>query len=532
MMGGGGGGVSDGLSLVDALCPTPVDPPPTKQLRLTRTQYLAALEQLFGPTVVAAVRTSALPDPHVRRFSSELEEVSTAEVEAFDALAFELAFFVADRPAELRALEPCLGTAPVTPSCVQTFFQRFGRAVFRRPMNSADLQRLQQAYDLGATTSAAEGVGTTLLFALTDFEFLYRLEQDGAGTTLLTLTDQELASRLSFTLWNAPPDALLSAAADRGFTPTELEAQVDRLLADRRARATLSRFYDEWLGTTRLPPLAPSFQTADPVRLQAAMVQELRDFTNAVTFDENGSYRDLLTDRRFFTDDAELATLYGVAKPTAGRPTLLPATERAGVLTRAAWLMTAPVKRSNAGHLIKRGVRIGELICRPLPPPNPNLFPPNDPADPATNPNANVRERFHALTSQPQCAGCHDRIDNWGGSFSHYGSAGQFLQSESIFDAQGAVANQVRVDATSRPDLDRTFEPGAVDAVEVSVRLGASASGPQCMAKQLANAFTGRAYTPADGCWVEPASVALQHGSIKSGLKALVLAPQFRLKKL
>lgn len=524
--------MSDGLSLVDTLCPSPVEPPPTKQLRLNRTQYLAALEQLFTPTVLAAVRTSALPDPRVRRFSSELEEISTAEVDAFGSIAFELAFFVADHPTELRALEPCLGTAPVTPACVQTFFQHFGRKVFRRPMSASDLQRLQRAYDLGAMTSVAEGVGTTLLFALTDFEFLYRVEAEGTGAALLTVTDHELATRLSFALWNTPPDALLSAAADRGFTPAELDAQVDRMLADPRARTTLGRFYDEWLGTTHLPPLAPTFQTADPIRLQAAMVQELRDFTNAVTFDENGSYRDLLTDRRLFTDDPELATLYGVSKPSAGHPTTLPAAERAGVLTRAAWLMTAPVKRSNAGHLIKRGVRIGELICRPLPPPNPNLFPPNDPADPATNPNANVRQRFHALTSQPQCAGCHDRIDNWGGSFSHYGSAGQFLQGESIFDAQGAVANVVPVDASSLPDLDRTFEPMAADAVEVSTRLGASASGPQCMAKQLANAFSGRAFTTADGCWVEPASLALQRGSIKSGVKALVLAPQFRLKKL
>jgi hypothetical protein len=527
-----GGGTPIDDSLVPKLCQTPTEPAKTKQLRMNRTQYVNALSTLFTPAAIAQARLTTLPPTRVRHYSSEIEEVSSAEVEAYHAIAFELAFYVADRPSELAALEPCLGTAPITPACVTTFLTNFGRRVFRRPMSAADLTYLRSAYALGAAATPAEGIGTMILTALTDYEFLYRVEFNGTGNSLLTLTDHELATRVAFALWNAPADAALSAAADRGLTSMELDAQLDRMLADPKAKVAIGRFYDEWLGTTQLPPLGGFVTTTDPVRLQASMVKELRDFTTHITFDRDGSYRDLLTDRSMFTDDAELAALYGVVRPAAGQAAQLPAGERAGVLTRAGWLMTAPVKRSNAGHVIKRGVRIGELLCRPLPPPDPSLFPSNDPADPATNPNLAVRERFETLTRQPQCAGCHDRIDNWGGSFGHYSSAGQYISTESVFDAQGMTTASLRVNSVSSPDFDATFEPAAMNALDFSQRLGASQSGAQCMAKQLATNFSGRPFTDQEGCWVEQASRALQGGSIKSAIKALMTAPEYRLKKL
>ncbi len=518
------------------LCPTPTQPAPTVQLRLTRGQYLNAIAALLpaGAVAAAAAELASLPQSRAGRFSSQQAEVSTSEVDAYHAVAFKVAFEVADHPSQLGALEPCLASTPISASCVQTFLARFGRRAFRRPMGAADLQHLLRAYQLGSGTSPEEGVGAVLYTVLTDFEFLYRVEHSGTRAAgpgeVWVLTDHELASRLAFALWDAPPDDALLDAADRGLDGAALSAELDRLLADPRARPTLARFYTEWLGVTASPTVPAYLKASDPAALGAAVRRELEAFVTRVTLDEQGSYRDLMTRPTAVIDEPQLAALYGLPPSAVGQVVTLPAAERAGVLTRAGWLFTPAVKSSNAGHVIKRGVRFSEVLCRPLPPPDPNLFPPDNPADPATAPGMTIRERFGALTAQAQCKGCHVRLDSWGGAFGRYGSAGQHLDGEVVFDAAFAPTQTLTIDASAQADLDETLEPRVDGALELSARLGESLSGPQCLAKQLSTHLSGRGYTPAEGCWVEAASQALQRGSIRSAIVALLTAPELRLK--
>jgi hypothetical protein len=228
--------------------------------------------------------------------------------------------------------------------------------------------------------------------------------------------------------------------------------------------------------------------------------------------------------------DPELARLYGVTASQTGSVQLPP--ERAGLLTRAAWLTTPEVKSSNAGHIIKRGARMAGIVCDSLPPPDPALFPAQDPADPSTSPTKPIRERFWEKTSQSQCVACHTKIDAWGGAFGHFGSGAEAIATETVYGTSGAADVELTIDARAFPNFDTVRDPQVDGAVDFSTRLASSVTGPQCFAKQLATRFSGRVFTPSDGCWVDRGARALQSGSIKSAIKALLTAPEFRLKKL
>ena len=94
-------------------------------------------------------------------------------------------------------------------------------------------------------------------------DFLYRIEADPAGTAagaVYRISDVELASRLSFTLWSSMPDDTLLdlAIRERLREPAVLEQQVSRMLADERARTSLvENFFADWLQTRNVRLLNP-----------------------------------------------------------------------------------------------------------------------------------------------------------------------------------------------------------------------------------------------------------------------------------
>src|SRR5260370_18491106 len=107
-----------------------------------------------------------------------------------------------------------------------------------------------------------------------------------ASGTAVPLTSFEIASRLSFFLWNSTPDdALLSAASANSLAdPSALQAHAQRMLADPRAHDTIASFHKQWLDVTNVaslvkdPATYPSFSAA----VGAAMVNETVDFADYV----------------------------------------------------------------------------------------------------------------------------------------------------------------------------------------------------------------------------------------------------------
>ncbi|MCA9687391.1 MAG: DUF1592 domain-containing protein, partial [Myxococcales bacterium] len=194
---------------------------------------------------------------------------------------------------------------------------------FRRPLRTEEHALLLTVYDdARPSTSQAIALGTVVAALLQMPAFLYFIEEGEPDPDLpegaVRLSDYEIATRLSYLLWDTMPDAGLLEAAANGELETDeqVEAQAQRLLADARARPALARFFREWVGVHELDPSAKDaalFPSYDAT-LTAAMVEEFDRFVAAVVFAadaDEGNLATLLT-RSLTEVDASLASFYGL----------------------------------------------------------------------------------------------------------------------------------------------------------------------------------------------------------------------------
>jgi hypothetical protein len=496
--------------------------------RIDRATYVGALREVFGAESVEAVASavSTLPATQVGDdgYRSETGPISMEELEATLSIATALAFHVTDGE-RLAALRPCLAdlSSPVdaqSDDCLGAFVDDYGRRLTRRPLSAEDRARFLAAYEIGAAETVREGVATILMEMLIDPRFLYFPEVDGEEVEegLVALTSHELAARLARTLFGSSPDEELMAAADAGLDDELLAEQAARMWEDDRARAPMRRFFADWL----------ALEDSAGGRTEA-----LLSFAETMTFEEEATYGDLFLDRTAFITNEAIAVAYGYEPDFRGEVEL-PADQRAGLLTRPGWLETMPLSDTNAGHIIHRGVKLSRLNCQPLPPPDPGLFPSDDPAA-AADASQTIRERFRTVTAQPQCVSCHEQLDGYGGPFGHYGATGEWIATEEIEREDGSVLS-LDIDASGHIEAEggqRSVE----GAVELSAALAEDPAAAECLAQNFTRHVVGRALHPSDGCLVARASEVLvttseAGGSVRDAVLAIVTSPEFRTHRL
>ena len=177
-------------------------------------------------------------------------------------------------------------------------------------MTDSDMSGLMRFYDQGSKSNGFEaGIEMALRATLASPKFVFRVERDPAGITAggsYTLSDLELASRLSFFLWSqGPDDALLKIAADGKLNrPEVLEAQARRMLADSRASSLVRNFALKWLNVDNLnevqpdPLLFPAFN--DQLRRDLAV--EIESFVSSVLLQDR-NVNELLTTNHTFLNE-------------------------------------------------------------------------------------------------------------------------------------------------------------------------------------------------------------------------------------
>jgi hypothetical protein len=189
------------------------------------------------------------------------------------------------------------------PACARQITESLARRAFRRPVTTEDMNRLMPFYEGERRDGGTfdQGIEQIVAAVLVSPQFLYRSIRGPKGAspdTEFALTDLELASRLSFFLWNTGPDEeLLTLASANGLTrPGVMEKQVRRMLADPRASSLVSSFAMKWLNLTTLDQIAP-----DP-KLFPAFDEQLRhDFSKEAEafigslFSDDRSVVELLT---------------------------------------------------------------------------------------------------------------------------------------------------------------------------------------------------------------------------------------------
>ncbi len=442
-------GPSPGVVDTSALCAVPAKPvsPGTKLVRLTHTQYDNTVRDLLG--VTTAPSSAFQKDSTFQGFNNSAVGLAVADRLGRDyrRAAEDLSSQVA--AGALSKVSPC---SAATDACAKQFIDTFGKRAFRRPLTDAEKATYFTLFKaantlLDGTDPLAKGVQLTIEAMLQSPNFLYRVElaEQLPVNDMVALNSYEMASRLSYLLWNSMPDDTLFGLADSGGLTdvAELKAQTTRLLADPRARAVVDDFHSQWLDLDRENnlnrdlALFPNFSSS----MAPAMQQETLRYLKNIIFDEPSSFASIYTSNYTFVNK-ELAALYQVAGTFSSsqfsKVTLDPA-QRQGLLTQIGFLASHSYARTDSP--IHRGVFVIRRVLG---------LPQGDPPAgidftlPPVGSGAihTTRDQVAAKTSPAGCATCHARINSYGFAFGNYDAVGQYRTKENNFDVDttGSVA--------------------------------------------------------------------------------------------
>lgn len=353
--------------------------------------------------------------------------------------------------------------------CARKILGALVRRAYRRPVRENDIEALLGFYQRGRNEGGSfdSGIEAAIQLILASPEFLFRFEPDPpnlAPGAVYRISDLELASRLAFFLWSAPPDeALLTLASQEKLKdPLVLEQQVKRMLADPRSSALADNFAGQWLYLRNLKNINPDFETFPDFddNLRQAMKQETELFFGSIVR-EDRNVLDLLTANYTFLNE-RLARHYGIPGiyGTDFRRVTLTDEKRRGLLGQASILTvtslptrTSPVQRG-------KWVLTNVLGIPPTPPP-PNVPALKEHSDPGTH--TSLRQRLEEHRANPACAGCHRVMDPIGFSLENFDAIGQWRTSDEgvKVDPTGTLYNGMKADGpvslrqmlTSRPEI-------------------------------------------------------------------------------
>jgi hypothetical protein len=496
--------------------------------RLTQQQYMNSVRDLLSLTNVPSLGLDLPSDDRPGAFrSNTITPLSDLNAQQYMAAATQLATLaLANLPGPL----PC-GANQVDAACITQFVGALGKRAYRRPLSQAE----QTAYASLVSTTNASGDFTTSAKLVVEAmlqspNFLYRVELPApsaqAGTTAL-LSSYELATRLSYFLWNSTPDdALLTAAdADQLSTQAGLLAQAQRLLQDPRLKDATSSFFAQWLDLDTVatlakdPTLYPKFNTS----LATAMANEALDFGYYVMTKGDGKLPTLLA-APYSILTQPLFALYGAMPPAgysaanaATTPVPLDPTQRAGILTMPGFLAvhahpneTSPVLR---GKVIRQN-----FLCQQMPDPPPNV----NTTPPTPTPGETTRQLFAQHESDPVCASCHTLMDPIGLGLENYDAIGSYRTTD-----QGQT-----IDATGTIKAGGDIAGDFNGPIDLAKKLSTSETVAQCVALQWLRFALGRTEAPEDACSIQDVDAKFDASSHDLGalLTSIVQSDAFRYR--
>jgi mono/diheme cytochrome c family protein len=329
---------------------------------------------------------------------------------------------------------PANATADVQTGCAKQIIASLAKRAYRRPVAADDVNELFQYYEDGAKAGGFEGgIRGALTGLLASPFFLYRSEQVPTGLrpgATYAITDLELASKLSFFLWNSIPDEQLLQVAIAGKLRTRpvLDAQVRRMLADPRSVTLASNFVHQWLDMKRLDEIVPDSAVfpyasgrSDP---REDFRTELTLFADSI-FREDRSVVDLLRARHTFLNE-RVALHYGITGVKGDRFQRVELTQSArwGLLGKGAVLMAAAYP--NRTSPVLRGAFVLKHIQGVPPATPPQNVPTLDEKDIGTTRALTVREMIAKHRASPTCAACHAVMDPLGLALENFDATGMW----------------------------------------------------------------------------------------------------------
>lgn len=316
--------------------------------------------------------------------------------------------------------------------CAEDIVARLAVQAYRRPLEESDIAELMRYYRGGVAAGGfEEGVRSAITGVLASPSFLYRGELPPVGVApgqQYEISALELASKLSFFLWNTIPDDRLREAAVSGelLEARALRAQIERMLDDPRAETLASNFVYQWLKLDRLDELEPdravfpyASGAGDPRR---EFVQEVTLFAKSL-FDEDRSVLDFMTAKHTYLNE-RLALHYGIHSVKGDRfqRVELEDSVRWGLLGKGAILMAAAYP--NRTSPVLRGAFILESLLGTPPAAPPPEVPALKENEENTTQFRTVRELMAAHSTDPNCFSCHGVMDPLGFALENFDAVG------------------------------------------------------------------------------------------------------------
>ena len=345
-----------------------------------------------------------------------------------------------------RRIFSCRPLAPAeTRPCAQQIMARLGTIAYRRPLTANDTKALLTFYDAGAKDGGFEvGVRTALEAMLASPHFIFRIEEvPTAAKGRVAVNGVDLASRLSFFLWGAPPDSQLVALGRSGrlLDTLVLAQQTKRLLADPRSEALATRFAAQWLRLPDIELVHPDANQYPDFREQLA--KDMRRETELFFWNlvrENRSLNDLFTaDYTYVNEDlAKHYDMPGVVGTQFRRVAYPAGSPRRGLLGHGSVLTLTSV--ANRTSPVLRGKWVMEVLMgSPPPPPPPNVPDLEKTGEAKEGRLLTTRERMELHRDNASCRSCHQFIDPIGLALDNFDVMGRWRIREngSALDTRG-----------------------------------------------------------------------------------------------
>lgn len=441
---------------------------------LTREEYLNTVRDIFVLDFAADVLSPVPADGTVRNYNTASSlTLNDDRTLGYQMVAEDIADLIITSKGFMGLANGCDNA-----TCVVT---NLGKKLFRRPLTNAEVTRYVGLYE------DADGGRGVLQALLISPKFMYRSEmgvQDGESD-LYRLSNYEIATLLSYTFWvSAPDELLLDAAAGNDFN---IQAQVERLLADPRSDRGLRRFAKGWLINNKYGFNAISDST---------LVEHFKEETIRFVMEsikDNVPVNTVLTANYTYADQL-LAQYYGLASvppantwekifhvvgdPRAGT----------GVLGHGSFLAS---RASSRPAPIQRGVFVREvLMCQEFPPPAAANF------DVTFEPSDTNRDATSRHTSDPGCKACHQYIDGVGFGFERLGSDALLRATETL--GNGTVVDVIATGVMkSLNSPETTLDPNSPEihyntVAELAELIAGSGQAEACYSRQFYRYVVGR----------------------------------------
>ena len=476
---------------------------------------------------VRAEDRSAISDEMIKRFATEyLDKVR--EKNGNENVVEAVETYFVDMNRQLRQLEKELQAAQSIQVAALLDFAERG---YRRPLTNEDRRSIEDFYASSKKLPSADhrsAMEDTLISILVSPSQLYRWDLQSQSSQVHPLVDFEMAARLSYFLWASLPDSQLREQAEHKLLGDErvLVSELQRMLADERARGMAREFMGNWLDFRRFDSHngvdREQFSSFDD-RLRQSMADEpVEYFVDLLR--RNGSIMELLESDHIIVDEV-LAKHYGISgfQTSQSEPwqRIAHASElqRGGLIPMAVFLTqnspglrTSPVKR---GYWVVR-----KLLGEKIPPPPPNV--PELPASEHQLGDLTLRELLAKHREHPSCASCHDRFD----------AAGLLLEG---FDPIGRPrtkdlgGREVSTDATLPGGAEATGLAGLQDYI----RKQRAEDFRRHFCQSLVAYALGRSLIIPDDLLVDEMLDQLQKNDnrIQVAFETIVRSPQFRNKR-